>query len=59
MDKVVLFKKANFYKGKELLIKEDEDPPPTTYITFKNTCSTFGGWGFRTHEALAQALKDS
>jgi len=43
MDKVVLFKKANFYKGKELLIKEDEDPPPTIYITFKNTCSTFGG----------------
>ena len=32
VDKYVLYQKANCYKGKELLIEEDEEAPPTKYV---------------------------
>lgn len=32
MDKHVLYQKANYYKGKELMTKDDEDAPLTRYI---------------------------
>lgn len=32
MDKPMLYQKANCYKGKKILIKDDEDAPPTRYV---------------------------
>lgn len=32
MDKHVLYQKANYYKGKELMTKDDEDASPTRYV---------------------------
>ena len=32
VDKLVLYQKTNYYKGKELLIEEDEDDAPTRYV---------------------------
>lgn len=32
MDNFMLYQKAKCYKGKEILIKDDEDAPPTRYV---------------------------
>lgn len=49
IDKSVLYQKTNCYKGKKLLIEDDEDAPPTKYVKAR-LCPFFK----HEHEALKQ-----